>query len=135
MASPPQMISAWVTARPTGLGVDVDVWVVGLGGLEPPTSSLSGMRSNRLSYRPRLAGAPGWMPDPGGRRRERLPHRGGQRSVGLLERDLDPAAQVGDQVVDHGADRGQDRDEDDVYRAGQHGVSEDPGCRGPGGQV
>jgi hypothetical protein len=26
--------------------------VVGLGGLEPPTSSLSGMRSNRLSYRP-----------------------------------------------------------------------------------
>jgi hypothetical protein len=25
---------------------------VGLGGLEPPTSSLSGMRSNRLSYRP-----------------------------------------------------------------------------------
>src|SRR5215213_3426121 len=26
--------------------------MVGLGGLEPPTSSLSGMRSNRLSYRP-----------------------------------------------------------------------------------
>ena len=25
---------------------------VGLGGLEPPTSSLSGMRSNQLSYRP-----------------------------------------------------------------------------------
>src|SRR5664279_2180630 len=25
---------------------------VGLGGLEPPASSLSGMRSNRLSYRP-----------------------------------------------------------------------------------
>jgi hypothetical protein len=25
---------------------------VGLGGLEPPTSSLSGKRSNRLSYRP-----------------------------------------------------------------------------------
>jgi hypothetical protein len=32
------------------------VWV-GLGGLEPPTSSLSGKRSNRLSYRP--AGARG----------------------------------------------------------------------------
>src|SRR5215475_10682579 len=42
-----------------GLGV----WVVGLGGLEPPTSSLSGMRSNRLSYRPRLAGAPDRVPD------------------------------------------------------------------------
>ena len=27
-------------------------WVVGLGGLEPPTSPLSGVRSNRLSYRP-----------------------------------------------------------------------------------
>src|SRR5580693_10571945 len=29
--------------------------VVGLGGLEPPTSSLSAKRSNRLSYRPLLA--------------------------------------------------------------------------------
>jgi hypothetical protein len=27
--------------------------MVGLGGLEPPTSSLSGMRSSHLSYRPR----------------------------------------------------------------------------------
>src|SRR6478752_5409058 len=26
--------------------------MVGLGGLDPPTSSLSGKRSNRLSYRP-----------------------------------------------------------------------------------
>jgi hypothetical protein len=26
--------------------------MVGLGGLEPPTSPLSGVRSNRLSYRP-----------------------------------------------------------------------------------
>ena len=25
---------------------------MGLGGLEPPTSSLSGMRSNQLSYKP-----------------------------------------------------------------------------------
>ena len=39
----------------------IRVAVVGLGGLEPPTSSLSGMRSNRLSYRPgsRLARVPG----------------------------------------------------------------------------
>jgi hypothetical protein len=30
--------------------------VVGLGGLEPPTSRLSGARSSQLSYRPREAG-------------------------------------------------------------------------------
>src|SRR6516164_8224945 len=29
--------------------------MVGLGGLEPPTSSLSGMRSSHLSYRPKVA--------------------------------------------------------------------------------
>ena len=28
--------------------------LVGLGGVEPPTSPLSGVRSNRLSYRPKL---------------------------------------------------------------------------------
>jgi hypothetical protein len=27
--------------------------MVGLGGFEPPTSPLSGVRSNQLSYRPR----------------------------------------------------------------------------------
>ena len=27
---------------------------VGLSGLEPPTSRLSGVRSNRLSYKPRV---------------------------------------------------------------------------------
>lgn len=27
--------------------------MVGLGGLEPPTSPLSGVRSNHLSYRPK----------------------------------------------------------------------------------
>ena len=29
--------------------------LVGLGGLEPPTSPLSGVRSNHLSYRPGFA--------------------------------------------------------------------------------
>ena len=33
---------------------------VGLGGLEPPTSRLSGVRSNHLSYRPRGTTRPGW---------------------------------------------------------------------------
>ena len=28
--------------------------VVGLGGFEPPTSPLSGVRSNQLSYRPKV---------------------------------------------------------------------------------
>ncbi len=31
--------------------------VVGLGGFEPPTSPLSGVRSNQLSYRP-MVGTP-----------------------------------------------------------------------------
>ena len=29
-------------------------YLVGLGGFEPPTSPLSGVRSNQLSYRPRV---------------------------------------------------------------------------------
>jgi hypothetical protein len=29
--------------------------MVGLGGFEPPTSPLSGVRSNHLSYRPKLS--------------------------------------------------------------------------------
>ena len=40
---------------------------MGLGGLEPPTSSLSGMRSNQLSYKPleikRNSGQTEWSPD------------------------------------------------------------------------
>ena len=33
--------------------------VVGLGGLEPPASPLSGVRSNHLSYRPKSRACPG----------------------------------------------------------------------------
>ncbi len=32
--------------------------MVGRGGLEPPTSRLSGVRSNQLSYRPQKSGNP-----------------------------------------------------------------------------
>ena len=35
--------------------------VVGLGGLEPPTSRLSGVRSDQLSYRPILNRIVGFM--------------------------------------------------------------------------
>ena len=41
---------------------------MGLGGLEPPTSPLSGVRSNHLSYRPDVADA---LPSDGGASRDR----------------------------------------------------------------
>lgn len=41
----------------TGIGPR-PVSMVGRGGLEPPTSRLSGVRSNRLSYRPRRPHTP-----------------------------------------------------------------------------
>ena len=51
--------------------------VVGSSGLEPPTSRLSGARSNRLSYEPKLKAAPSKMSN------EQIP---------LLTRTLDPLA-------------------------------------------
>jgi hypothetical protein len=38
-----------------GAGLRTFVGLVGLGGFEPPTSPLSGVRSDQLSYRPGLA--------------------------------------------------------------------------------
>ena len=32
----------------------INFYLVGLGGFEPPTSPLSGVRSNQLSYRPSI---------------------------------------------------------------------------------
>ena len=43
--------------------------VVGLGGLEPPTSPLSGARSNHLSYRPVARRCPRWWSQSGSNRR------------------------------------------------------------------
>ena len=46
--------------------------MVGLGGLEPPASPLSGVRSNHLSYRPNAAcpsAAPDWWSQSGSNRR------------------------------------------------------------------
>ena len=36
-----------------------NVYMVGLSGLEPPTSRLSGVRSNQLSYRPQFGAGEG----------------------------------------------------------------------------
>ena len=45
--------------------------VVGLGGLEPPASPLSGVRSNHLSYRPNVSScsSPRWWSQSGSNRR------------------------------------------------------------------
>ena len=51
---------------------DLTEVLVGRGGLEPPTSRLSGVRSNHLSYRPNpRAGRPGGHQIPGGAYRDR----------------------------------------------------------------
>src|SRR6478609_10669560 len=69
--------------------------MVGLGGLEPPTSSLSGKRSNRLSYRPaftRLAPDTSTAPRSGllpvSRRREHQGYR--TRAAGPKQTDRTP---------------------------------------------
>src|SRR5438270_8085386 len=70
---------------------------VGLGGIEPPTSSLSGMRSNRLSYSPE---EPRRVPAAAaaGRRLARSTLAGGR--VLLDNRDLDATEELGKQVVE-----------------------------------
>ena len=50
--------------------------MVGLGGLEPPTSRLSGVRSGLLSYKPiflRQASDQAFLPTPGGDEENRTP--------------------------------------------------------------
>ena len=51
----------WATP-PYGLPLDIQFYPMGLSGLEPPTSRLSGVRSNRLSYKPILIWHPPAFP-------------------------------------------------------------------------
>ena len=46
------LVPTWVAAPIREIFALFRELVVGLGGLEPPTSRLSGVRSNRLSYKP-----------------------------------------------------------------------------------
>ena len=47
-----RILLVFPVAPPPGTGTLSAVAMVGRGGLEPPTSRLSGVRSNHLSYRP-----------------------------------------------------------------------------------
>ncbi len=49
-------LATLVCGETPGTGLSLGVWMVGLTGLEPVTSALSGQRSNRLSYRPACGG-------------------------------------------------------------------------------
>ena len=62
--------------------------VVGLGGLEPPASSLSGMRSNQLSYRPVNLEQLTWRNEPsrpGGQMTEAATFGGVVRPLAVLQ--------------------------------------------------
>ena len=63
--------------------------LVGLGGLEPPTSPLSGVRSNHLSYRPKNLGESGWWSQSGSNRRPPA------CKAGALPAELWPQASLG----------------------------------------
>ena len=50
-----KLVGAWPSNYSKPRRTEASELVVGLGGFEPPTSPLSGVRSNQLSYRPILA--------------------------------------------------------------------------------
>jgi hypothetical protein len=67
--------------------------LVGLGGLEPPTSPLSGVRSNHLSYRPKNLGESGWWSQSGSNRRPPA------CKAGALPAELWPQASLGHRIA------------------------------------
>ena len=86
-------------------------FTVGLGGIEPPTSSLSGMRSNRLSYSPGGRSIVPARPISGNRGR---PLVAGRRLL-FLDGDLDAAEELGEDVVEGRRDhRDHDLQRDDA---------------------
>ncbi len=60
--NPPPSIPG--TRCPLDIVLGSVLWLVGLGGVEPPTSPLSGVRSNQLSYRPGSSFALRSVPNP-----------------------------------------------------------------------
>jgi hypothetical protein len=111
---------------------------VGLRGLEPLTSSLSGKRSNRLSYRP-VNCVPDLRKPAWGRHRERfgallhlitsvparrprLPQPGTMCSVGFPEGYLYATREAGHEVVQGSANGRKGREQDGVDRADQRCV-------------
>lgn len=85
--------------------------LVGPGGLEPPTSSLSAKRSNRLSYGP---SAP-----PGGDPGYPTAFRRLKPELVVGQRDVDPADQLGNDVVDERANGAERGDDDDIEHRDQ----------------
>ena len=69
--TPPGLNAQWLQTLCVCRSSREIIQVVGLGGLEPPTSPLSGVRSNHLSYRPKsLNPQPGeWWSQSGSNRR------------------------------------------------------------------
>src|ERR1700742_2719558 len=108
--------------------------MVGVRGLEPRASSLSGMRSNRLSYTPSYGRRALFAPTAILYRISRTARTAvtefrapaGTALVRLPEGDLNAAEDVRDHVVDHRANRRQCRDEHDVEGTEHPGVAQDP---------
>src|SRR3982751_4734002 len=110
--------------------------MVGLAGIEPATSELSALRSNRLSYSPARETTNVNVSRSATKNRGRRDSRGGpdeERSVALGERQLDATDQVGAHVVDESAERGQRGEEHHVDRADQHRRPDDTPGRDPEG--
>jgi hypothetical protein len=92
--------------------------IVGLGGLEPPTSSLSAKRSNHLSYRPVLRIRPS---DEITALVAPLP----KTLVPVRQRHFDTADQIRCQVVDECGDGGHRGHQHNVDQPDQDGPAED----------